>query len=82
MSKGNAGTKTGAETEGKDIQRLPHLGIHPICKHQTTIVDAKKYFLTESQYTCLLRGSARAGAIQMWMYTETWTPIKKLAQRQ
>jgi hypothetical protein len=23
-------TKFGAETEGKAIQRLPHLGIHPI----------------------------------------------------
>ena len=23
-------TKCGAETEGKAVQRLPHLGIHPI----------------------------------------------------
>jgi hypothetical protein len=30
LSKGNAGTKSGTETEGKAIQRLPHLGIHPI----------------------------------------------------
>jgi hypothetical protein len=28
-------TKFGAETEGKTIQRLPHLGIHPINNHQT-----------------------------------------------
>ena len=28
-------TKYGAETEGKAIQRLPHLGIHPIYSHQT-----------------------------------------------
>jgi hypothetical protein len=28
-------TKCGAETEGKVIQRLPHLGIHPIYSHQT-----------------------------------------------
>ena len=27
-------TKCGAETEGKDIQRLPHLGIYPIYSHQ------------------------------------------------
>jgi hypothetical protein len=27
-------TKCGAETEGKAIQRLPHLGIHPINNHQ------------------------------------------------
>jgi hypothetical protein len=28
-------TKIGAETEGWTIQRLPHLGIHPIDSHQT-----------------------------------------------
>jgi hypothetical protein len=28
-------TMFGAETEGKTIQRLPHLGIHPINNHQT-----------------------------------------------
>ena len=33
LSKGNAGTKSGAETEGKAIQSLPHLGIHSICRH-------------------------------------------------
>jgi hypothetical protein len=35
LSKGNTGTKSGAETEVKALQRLPHLGIHPICSHQT-----------------------------------------------
>jgi hypothetical protein len=30
LSKGNMGTKCGAETEGKAIQRLFHLGIYPI----------------------------------------------------
>jgi hypothetical protein len=28
-------TKCGAETEGKTIERLPHLRIHPINNHQT-----------------------------------------------
>ena len=28
-------TKLGAEPEGMTIQRLPHLGIHPINNHQT-----------------------------------------------
>jgi hypothetical protein len=28
-------TKCGAETEGMTIQRLPHLGIHPIYRYQT-----------------------------------------------
>jgi hypothetical protein len=27
--------KFGAEAEGMTIQRLPHLGIHPIYNHQT-----------------------------------------------
>jgi hypothetical protein len=31
----NMETKCGAETEGKAIQRLPHLGIYPIYRHQT-----------------------------------------------
>jgi hypothetical protein len=30
----NVQAKCGAETEGKAIQRLPHLGIHPIYSHQ------------------------------------------------
>ena len=35
LSKGNTGTESGTETKGKTIQRLPHLGIHPIYSHQT-----------------------------------------------
>jgi hypothetical protein len=31
LSKENARTKSGAETEEKAIQRLPYLGIHPMC---------------------------------------------------
>jgi hypothetical protein len=30
---GNMETKYGAETEGKTIQRLPHLEMHPIYSH-------------------------------------------------
>ena len=30
LSKRNMRTKSGTETAGKAIQRLPHLGIHPI----------------------------------------------------
>jgi hypothetical protein len=32
---GNLETKCGAEIEGKAIQRLPHLGLHLIYRHQT-----------------------------------------------
>ena len=35
LPKGNTGTKNGAETEGQATQKVPHLGIHPICSHQT-----------------------------------------------
>jgi hypothetical protein len=31
----NTGTKCGAETKAKAIQRLPHLEIHLIYRHQT-----------------------------------------------
>jgi len=36
--RGNMETKCGAETEGKAIQRLPYLGIYPICSHQTQTI--------------------------------------------
>ena len=32
-------TNFGAEPEGKTIQRLPHLVIHPINNHQTQTLD-------------------------------------------
>jgi hypothetical protein len=32
-TRGNMETKCGAKTEGKAIQRLPHLWIHPIYSH-------------------------------------------------
>ena len=35
---GDTETKCGAKTEGKAIQSLPHLGIHPIYSHQTQIL--------------------------------------------
>jgi hypothetical protein len=34
----NTEAKCGTETEGKVIQRPPHLGIHPIYIHQTQTV--------------------------------------------
>jgi hypothetical protein len=39
----NTEIKCRAETEGKTIQRLPYLGIHPT--KQDTIVDANKCVL-------------------------------------
>jgi len=56
LSKGNSGTKSRAETEGKAMQRLPH--------RQTpkpdTIADATKCLLIGGWYSSLLRGFARA----------------------
>jgi hypothetical protein len=34
LMEGVTETKCGPETEGMAIQRLPHLGIHPIYRHQ------------------------------------------------
>ena len=34
-TKGDIKTKCGAKPEGKTIQRLPHLGIHPIYNYKT-----------------------------------------------
>jgi hypothetical protein len=35
LSKENEGKNSGTETEGKPIQRLPHIGIHSILRLQT-----------------------------------------------
>ena len=34
-TEGDTGTKYGAESEGKTIQRMPHLVIHPIYSYKT-----------------------------------------------
>jgi hypothetical protein len=48
----NMETKYGVETEGKDIERLPHLGIHPIyncqiwmllCMPESVLPEPDKY---------------------------------------
>jgi hypothetical protein len=38
LSKENTETKSGADTEEKAIQKLPHQGIHPICSQQTQTI--------------------------------------------
>jgi hypothetical protein len=43
LTGGKIETKSGAETEGKVIQRLPRLGIHPISSHQAQ--DVRKCLL-------------------------------------
>ena len=43
LTGGKIETKSGAETEGKAIQTLPRLGIHPIYSHQAQ--DVRKCLL-------------------------------------
>ena len=48
----------GAEYEGKTIQRLHQLGIHPI--YPDTILDAHKCLLSGTEYSYLLGSPASA----------------------
>jgi hypothetical protein len=66
-------TKFRAETEGMTIQRLPHLGIHPINNHQTqTLWQCQQEPADRS-----LRDSDSAWQIQKWMLTIIhWTEHK------
>ena len=75
LSKGNTVTKSGTETEEKEIQKRSHLGIHPTCSHQTqTLADNKSFLLAGAWYSCLLRVSASAWPIQMQMLAANhWT---------
>jgi hypothetical protein len=48
-------TKFGAETEGRTIQRLPHLGIQPIYHHQTwTLLHMPERFCYQNSDIALL----------------------------
>jgi hypothetical protein len=42
--------KFGAEMEGRAIQRLPHLGIHPIISHQTQTCICQRDFADSSYF--------------------------------
>jgi hypothetical protein len=55
-------TKYEVETERMTIQRLTHLGIHPIDNHQnqTLLWMPTRACKTGAQYSCLLRGSTSA----------------------
>jgi hypothetical protein len=60
--------------EGKTIQRLPHMGLHPIRNHQTTkppntTAYARKILLTGFWRSSLLWVYANAWQMQKWMVT-------------
>jgi hypothetical protein len=49
LSKGNAGTKSEAETEGQATQRIPPKDpFHLLTPNPDTIADAKKCLLTQA----------------------------------
>jgi hypothetical protein len=74
LSKGNTGTKNGTESEGKARDCPPGDPSHVQTPNPYTFADAKKCLLTGAWYSCLLRGSARASPIQMWMLVANhWT---------
>jgi hypothetical protein len=57
-------TKFRAETEGTIIQRLPHLGIHPINNHQIqTLWQLQQEPADRSLISCLLRSFVSAWQI-------------------
>jgi hypothetical protein len=56
-----------SNNKGKAIQRLLHLGIHPIYSCQMLLWMQGSALLTGDWFGCLLRGSARAWQIQRRM---------------
>ena len=69
LSKGNAGTKNGSETEEMAIQRLPHLGIHPIFRHQPqTLLQMPRSTCWQEPGIAIPWGYARVWPIQMHLW--------------
>ena len=58
--------KCGAETEGKAMQRLPYLGIHPINSHQTLTLLWTTRSAYQKEHVMVVSG----GACQSLTHTE------------
>jgi hypothetical protein len=78
-------TKFGAETEGRTIQRLPHLGSHPINNHQTqTLLHMPAKFCWQDpdiDVSCKdmsVLGKYRSGCSQSSIGWNTGPPMKEL----
>jgi len=87
LSKENAWTKTGAETEGKTIQRLPQHLIYPIHRYQTmTVLMMKWYACRQEPDRVVLWEGLPASDRERCRYSlpTTWlspgTPMKKLGE--
>jgi hypothetical protein len=71
LGRNEAETKFEAKMKGWTIQRLPHLGIHPIISHQrqTLLHIPERFCWRNPDYSCFLWGFASAWQIQKWMLT-------------
>jgi hypothetical protein len=88
LSKGNSWTMSGAETGGKAIHRLPHLGIHLICWHQTQtlLLMPKSDYRKEPSISVPWETLPELNQYRC-SYTQTniglsmWNPMGKIRQR-
>jgi hypothetical protein len=78
-------TKFGAETKGWTIQRLPHLGIHPIIslQTQTLLQMPERFFLKDSDVAVSCEampvpGKYRSGCSQSSIGWNTEPPMEEL----
>jgi hypothetical protein len=78
-------TKFGAEMEGRTIQRLPFLGIHPINNHQTqTLLHIPTRFCWQDRYITVsceaipVPGKYKSGCSQSSIGWNTGSPMKEL----
>jgi hypothetical protein len=78
-------TKSGAETKGWTIQRLPHPGIHPIISHQmqTLLHVPARFFrkdpdIAVSCETMPVPGKHRSGSSQSAIGWNTGCPVEEL----
>jgi hypothetical protein len=79
-------SKCGAETEGKNIQRLPHLGIHPIyssrhyCGCWEVLADGNLIWLSFERL-CQSLTNTEADACSHNHWTEHRSSIEELVER-
>ena len=78
-------TKFGAKTKGWTIQRLPHLGVHPIISHQTQalLYMPARFFLKDPDIAVSCEampvpGKYRSGCSQLTIGLDTGPPMKEL----
>ena len=78
-------TKFGTKMEGKTIQRLPHLGIHPINSHQTAI-KSRHYCICQQDFADIyvsceampVPGKYRSGCSQSSIGWNAGPPMEEL----